>query len=120
MKRITTLILIFFIAGCAPMMTYEEMTMAYTTASTPEEKEIAGTRLKTFEKNAEKATIFYEGREICMTTKGLTWYCSNASAADLDRIETLERKVNAWKREHRDCGCVYTEEVMRLLRGRMR
>jgi tartrate dehydratase alpha subunit/fumarate hydratase class I-like protein len=96
-------------------MTYDELSEAYETAQTPEEKKIAEKRLITFEANVEKANAYFQNRAACQATADLMWHCDNAQSVDLSRISTIEQKVRAYKREYHECGCAKSADVMRSL-----
>ena len=113
-----TLLMMMLIAlcGCAPLMTYEEMSIAYELATTPEEKKIAEERLERFEENSRKADAYFQNRAACENTPELMWYCDNAQSVDLKRIKTIDAKVRAYKKEHHECQCGNADEIMRQLR----
>jgi hypothetical protein len=116
MKYITTLILMFFIAGCAPYMTYEEMDDAYEIAETQEEKDAMRKKLDTFEANAEKARIYFDGKLACQADQQLTWFCKGIQATNMKRVKDLDGLVRAYKREYQSCGCNRTADMNSLLR----
>ncbi len=114
-----TLLMMMLIAlcGCAPIMTYEEMSIAYELAATPEEKKIAEKRLERFEENSRKADAYFENRARCKANGELMWYCDNVQSVDLKRIKTIDAKVRAYKKERHDCQCVGADDLMRQLRN---
>ena len=111
MKYITTLILMFFITGCASYMTYEEMEDAYEIAETKEEKDALMKKILTFEDDWEKAIIYFEEKRICSQADKVTWYCHNVHTTERRRIKGPDATVRVYKRERLSCGCVDTRSI---------
>ncbi len=111
MKYITTLILMFFIVGCVPYMTYYEMEEAHEIAETQEEKDALRKRIDTFEANAEKARLYFDEKQACSQSQDVSWFCKDVHSTEERRIKSLDGLVRAYKREHQSCGCVHTSSM---------
>jgi len=96
-------------------MTYDEMSEAHRIAKTEEEKKILLEKIEIFEKNAEKAQIYFEDRSACIGGE-FAWFCDGVRTSRVEHFETLDGLVKAYKREYQSCGCYKASDVMRELR----
>lgn len=115
MKYMATFLLMTFIAGCAPHMTYEEMEDAHEIAETQEEKDELMKKIRTFEDNWEKAILFFENKRACNQAEDTNWYCSDTTATPERKIRNVDALVRVYKRERLDCGCVNTQRMIDAL-----
>jgi hypothetical protein len=114
--KYTAFIIIFFIAGCVPYMTYEEMEEAHEIAETKEEKDALMIKIRTFEDNWEKSIIFFENKRACHAKLETTWYCADTKSTAERRIRNVDALVRVYKRERLDCGCVNSKRALEALR----
>ncbi len=104
-----------FIAGCAPYMTYHEMEDAHEIAETQEEKDVLRKKIDKFEMDAENARLYFDRKNACKVGTEVTWYCDNVLSVEERKIRSLDGLVRAYRREHKECGCVKIQRLMDAL-----
>lgn len=124
MLVVVRLIILVFLAGCAPFphVGYYELDEAIETAETTEEKEYYEGRLEVFEDTAIKAEKFYENKYACeaghMDRYGseVVWACEEV-ARNLKRrpFTDLEDMVRTYRNEKYYCGCVSKSTLLNAL-----
>ena len=112
--------LLLLLVGCAPYphVKYSDMDEVIEAAPTIEEKKYYEKLRDRFEKDAERAERFYEGKFNCEPNNDTVWVCA-LRPRDLERhpFKDLDDMVRAYRRENIECGCVNTEEMMRGIFG---
>lgn len=111
--RLATLIITLLLVGCAPVLTYDELS---------EEARITGdnTKVEKFEAMARKAELHYQNKARCNASSGLLWYCDGSfREREFDPTWSLDELVKNYRRDHMSCSCVnkarQLEELNRVL-----
>lgn len=109
------LLLALILPSCQPHMTYEEMTDAHEVAVTPKEKAELEKRIETFERDAERAQLFYENKYACEASGEHAWFCTHRGAQRHERpVESIDDLVREYRRERHDCGCARRDSLRDL------
>ena len=115
--KYVALVVLAIMAGCGSTRTLEEIEEAEKVAATAEEREDLRERIDTFYANWDKATLYFENREVCDNAQGYQFFCDNVQSYkhDVSRL-TPDALVRVWKREYQACGCVTDAQAAYLLK----
>lgn len=98
---------------------YSEATVAYDTATTPEEKESAKLSLAYYEDMLEKADAYLNWRRQChaaTTTQDVMWACGGDEFYNERRPpETIDQKIKVYRRDRHTCGCAKKSDLLSKL-----
>ena len=116
-KKLLRVLLIIFgiLSGCAQPMTYDEMTEALKTAP-PEERAKLEEKVRRFERDVERAEIFFARKSMCERTNKVVWVCIDPKY-DERQIErmlksgSLDNVVRVYRGLKSSCGCVESNDL---------